>query len=280
MASRIENQHMTRGILEDYIPVWVQAFLTAKHAGGMTKNTIDIYTRKLKQFDDYCESQAVRQIEQITPSFIREWLLYLEDTGHNPGGRHSCYRALRAFLYWYEQEVEPTAWSNPIKKVGAPRVALDPMEGVSLAEVLAMAKVCERGTFTGDRDHVRRSKGQRARVVFLGRTARKALRQYLKHRQDNNPALWMSREGERLAYQSLRGIVARHAKQAGIPTPSLHDFWRGFALLFLKNGGDIFTLARLLGHKGIDVLKRYLAQTDQDAQQAHAKHSPVDMLNI
>jgi hypothetical protein len=40
----------------------------------------------------------------------------------------------------------------------------------------------------------------------------------------------------------------------------------------------VFTLQKLMGHSDLTMLRRYLAQTDQDAQQAHARHSPVDQL--
>jgi site-specific recombinase XerD len=45
---------------------------------------------------------------------------------------------------------------------------------------------------------------------------------------------------------------------------SLHDFRRAFALAMLRNGADVYTLAKLMGHEGITVLLRYLKQTYQD----------------
>jgi len=59
-----------------------------------------------------------------------------------------------------------------------------------------------------------------------------------------------------------------------IPTP--HDFRRAFALIMLRNGVDIFALQKLMGHSDLQVLRRYLAQTDQDIQTAHMRGSPVD----
>jgi integrase/recombinase XerD len=222
---------MTSEVLDDYIAVWVGAFLTAKRAAGLSRNTVLYYTRQLRQFETYCDAQAVRQIAQVTPSFIREWLLYLEQ-GHNAGGRHAAFRALRAFLLWYEHETDEV---TSIRKVQPPRVSLEPLQGVSLSDVLAMVSVADTrdaaillclldtgcrareflGINLGDVDQatgeilVRQSKGQRPRHVYLGQTARKALRRYLKHRKDNSPALWVSRHGDRLAYSSLRGMVVR-----------------------------------------------------------------------
>jgi len=44
----------------------------------------------------------------------------------------------------------------------------------------------------------------------------------------------------------------------------------------LRNGTDLYTLSKLMGHEGIDVLQRYLKQTYQDTEQAHRRAGPVD----
>ena len=46
--------------------------------------------------------------------------------------------------------------------------------------------------------------------------------------------------------------------------------------MMLRNGVDIFALQKLMGHADLQVLRRYLAQTDQDIQAAHMRGSPVD----
>jgi len=128
---------------------------------------------------------------------------------------------------------------------------------------------------------IKQGKGGKPRYVYIGRTARKALRRDLKHRTDTHPALWVThpRYGiSRLAYDGLRSIITRWAKEAGIQPPAIHDFRRGFALAILRAGVDLYTLAKLMGHEGIQVLSRYLKLTDQDARRAHEKFSPVDNL--
>jgi integrase/recombinase XerD len=115
--------------------------------------------------------------------------------------------------------------------------------------------------------------------VYIGKHTRKALRRYLKHRRDDNSALWVThpRYGvSRLGYDGLRGVLTRRSKDAGVEEPSLHDFRRAFALTMLRNGTDIFTLAKLMGHVGISVLQRYLKQTNQDTEVAHRRSGPVD----
>ena len=70
--------------------------------------------------------------------------------------------------------------------------------------------------------------------------------------------------------------MTRRARQAHVDAPSLHDFRRAFALAMLRNGTNIFTLAKLMGHKGITVLQRYLRETRQDTEIAHRQASPVE----
>ncbi|NLF02023.1 MAG: site-specific integrase, partial [Anaerolineales bacterium] len=60
--------------------------------------------------------------------------------------------------------------------------------------------------------------------------------------------------------------------------PTLHSFRRAFALACLRNGIDVYSLQRLMGHADLSVLRRYLAQTEADLQQAHAQGGPVDRL--
>ena len=138
--------------VDDYLLNWLEAFLIDRKASGVADGTLRFYRQKIKLFSDYCDAQAVKQIVQINSSFLRQYLLYLEEGGHNAGGRHAAFRLLRAFFLWFEDEVEPQGWSNPIRKVKAPKVPMEPLEPVSFETVAQMVKVCPHNTFTGDRD--------------------------------------------------------------------------------------------------------------------------------
>ncbi|NLZ53875.1 MAG: tyrosine-type recombinase/integrase, partial [Thermoanaerobacteraceae bacterium] len=48
-----------------------------------------------------------------------------------------------------------------------------------------------------------------------------------------------------------------------------------FALLYLRNGGNVFTLQRTLGHTDLNMTKRYLALTGEDLKAEHEKATPV-----
>jgi site-specific recombinase XerD len=153
MFNSIETQGIvTNSLVDDYLLTWLEAFLIDRKARGLAEGTLRFYRIKFKLFTDFCETQVVTQIHQITPTLLRQYLLYLEETGHNEGCQHAAYRTLRAFLYWFEDEDEPEGWKNPIRKVKAPKEPTEPIDPVPLDTVSRMIKVCERGTFTGDRD--------------------------------------------------------------------------------------------------------------------------------
>ena len=127
---------------------------------------------------------------------------------------------------------------------------------------------------------VRQGKGAKCRTIFLGAKVRREVVRYLRHRPGarSGEPLWVSAEWKRLTYWRLRQLVRRRAERVGLPEPGLHSFRRAFALACLRNGVDLISLQRLMGHSDLSVLRRYLAQTEDDLQAAHAKGGPVDNL--
>ncbi|GAG01544.1 unnamed protein product, partial [marine sediment metagenome] len=255
----------------------ITAFLIDRQARGLSPSTIEYYREKLATFRAYCIAQGVSSLYAVTARLMRSFLLALFET-HNPGGVHGHYRAVRAFLNWWEMEVEPAGWANPMRKVRAPKVRQEPLPPVVLEDLRAMLRTCERKTFAGDRDRallmldtgvrraemcalniedlnlvtgtilIRRGKGGGSRTTFVGAKTRRALVAYLRHRPgvENREPLWVTVRGTRLSYAGLGEIVRRRAKRAGVRVPSLHAFRRAFALSCLRNGMDIFALQRLL----------------------------------
>jgi integrase/recombinase XerD len=305
--SNITDRTISATSQDTYLTVLVDGFLLDRKVSGRTTKTIRYYRQALTKFISWADSQAIKEITQLTPNVIRAFLLYLEETNHNPGGVAVFYRSLRALLRWYELEFEPVGWSNPLRKVKAPKLPKQLLPPVSLDDVHALINSCEDdkvslrdkaiflilldtgarasellsvdiedvNTVTGE-IVIKHGKGDKQRSVFLGRKARRALRAYLRTRVDNSPALFITKDLERLSYEGLNTIVRRRAEKAGIAKPEIHAFRRAFAINMLRAGTDLITLQRLMGHADLQVLWRYLAQTNDDLRTAHEKGSPVD----
>lgn len=311
--TQLNQWPITKIGLDDLIHPWMESFLIDRKVQNMSTGTLYFYRTKLQLFSTFCETQAISYIHQVTPDLIRKYLVYLEDMGHNAGGIHAAYRALKTFLYWWEAETEPEGWRNPIRKVKAPKVAVEALQPVELSAVERLIATCKGTGFNAIRDRalflflldtgaraaevcsinlddidlmagavlIQHGKGRKPRTVFLGQKTRRAVRTYLKQRTFEgeltpNAALWVTDEGTRISYWGVNEILRRRAVQAKVEKPGLHDFRRAFALNFLRNGSDIYALQKLMGHADLQVLRRYLAQTTDDLQRAHNKYSPVD----
>jgi site-specific recombinase XerD len=84
MSFITETQGTTNiSVADDYLITWLEAFLIDRKAAGVANGTLQFYRTKLKLFSGYCEVQSIKQISQITSTFLRQYLLYLEETGQN-----------------------------------------------------------------------------------------------------------------------------------------------------------------------------------------------------
>lgn len=124
----------------------------------------------------------------------------------------------------------------------------------------------------------RSSKKSKPRTVYIGRRVQKELWKYLLKREKDikhNP-LFVSGQGKRLSGDSVKHMLPRIAKRAGVKNVHPHIFRHTFAIQYLRNGGDIFTLQRLLGHSTLAMVERYLHIAKTDVESAHRRASPVD----
>jgi len=286
------------------------AFIYDRQAQNLADGTIRFYKTKMKLFIGFLDSIGISKITDITPQTIRSYLVFLEEKGHNPGGVHAAYRTVKTFLIWWENETEPENWKNPIKRVRAPKVPVEILEPVKPDEALKLLSVCDTKSTLGLRDCaiiltlmdtgvraseltsmtrkdldlrkgkiiIRKGKGKKFRIVFISENTQKVIRRYLEERTDFKNFLWITNKGTQLTYSGLRQIIRRRSKDANINPPSLHSFRRYFALQMLRNGVDIFSLQKLMGHADIQILRRYLQQTEEDIRSAHQRGGPVNQL--
>ena len=306
VTSKTQKDQLTSLIGQDFVEVQIQAFLNERKAQNLSKKTIKFYWDNLKPFLKYLEDIEAKYISQITPSIIRDYLLILKDNEHTDGGVHCAYRSIKAFLNWYWDEVEPN-FSNPIKKVKAPKVSIEPIEGISKEDFDSLVDACPKNKFYGERDRtilyilldtgvranelcsiniedinlvdssilIRQGKGRKPRFVFIGKKTRKQIRKWFRYRKSETGALFINRQEERIAYTTLRELVRRLSLKAGLEKPpALHDFRRTFCLECLRKGIDLLTISRLMGHTSLQLLSRYAKQTSIDLMNKYK--SPLD----
>ncbi len=118
----------------------------------------------------------------------------------------------------------------------------------------------------------------KSRVVPVGKSTRKALWRYLASRleTDIDDPLFISRAGKRLSTNAVRHLLRRLGDKAIIQDCHPHRFRHTFAVEYLRNDGDIFTLQMILGHSSLDMVRRYLQLVKADVINAHRRSSPAD----
>jgi integrase/recombinase XerD len=94
--------------------------------------------------------------------------------------------------------------------------------------------------------------------------------------EDADAPLFIGRNDRRMNPTSLRLLLTRMGKRAGVPDCHPHRMRHTFALEFLRGGGDVFSLQKLLGHSTLDMVRNYVAIAQVDVQNAHRRASPVD----
>lgn len=117
----------------------------------------------------------------------------------------------------------------------------------------------------------------RPRTVFLGKVARRAVWRYVTSRQtfDDDP-LFTSLHGKPMDRNTIRHLLVNAGKRAGVKNVNVHRFRHTCAIQYLRNGGDVFTLQKIMGHATLDMVKKYLDIVTSDAKDAHRSASPAD----
>lgn len=129
-------------------------------------------------------------------------------------------------------------------------------------------------------------KGKKYRDIPLSQTLRKVLVKYLKRRAEyvserklfKSPYLIINKDGEQLGVNTISGIIEKVGREEHITgvRVSPHTFRHTFAKLFLLNGGDVFSLQKILGHSDIEMTKQYVALNKEELKMQNDKYNPFD----
>lgn len=128
-------------------------------------------------------------------------------------------------------------------------------------------------------------KGGKERFVPIGKSIQRILWRYInKYRAE--PAtpdcefLFLTADGRSMTKDRIDKKMSRYGEKARIRGVrcSPHTLRHTAAIRFLRNGGDVFSLQRMLGHSCLEMTRHYCELADVDVKRAHATASPVDNL--
>lgn len=129
-----------------------------------------------------------------------------------------------------------------------------------------------------NRELIAFGKGSKERRLPLDPRTLQAILRYLDTRADperTDLPLFATENETALCRQNLRRLLERVGERAGVEGVHPHRFRHTFAIAFLRNSGDIYSLQRMMGHSTLTMVQRYLALAQSDVTQAHRRASPV-----
>jgi len=250
-------------------------------------STIAFYRFSLEPLEKCLAQKGMEpDADLVTLHLLREFQLWLRDTrGMQPGGEHAVLRGVRATLRWGHDE-ELLA-RDPTKKLKLPTLPHDRPPAVQPEEVERCLKVAtgmtqpirnraillclyDTGLRMGEalqlrvddvdmqtgmiRVRVETAKREKSRAVPMGLRTAKALNRY--ERMERKPTLplvkemFLSRTGEPMTKGGFTHLLVKISTAAEIRRANTapHAWRRGFAIQYLRNGGDLFSLQQILGH--------------------------------
>ena len=125
-------------------------------------------------------------------------------------------------------------------------------------------------------------KGNKQRVIPLGRKAVEALRAYLEEQRPkltrtaaDAPWVFVSRGGKALTREMLWILVKKYVQRAGLNAKvSPHTLRHSFATHMLAGNADLRTVQELLGHANIRTTQRYTHVDRERLKAVHSKYHP------
>lgn len=122
------------------------------------------------------------------------------------------------------------------------------------------------------------TKEKKDKYVFFSEKMAKELRRWLQYRDryKESEFLFCTIKGKELKERSFESNFTKYGERIGNKKIHPHLLRNNFAKRFLMNGGDIYTLSKILGHSSVQVTEQcYLDFQTEDLRQQYQKYSPL-----
>ncbi|HHY76424.1 MAG TPA: site-specific tyrosine recombinase XerD [Firmicutes bacterium] len=280
------------------------------HEKGLATNTLESYSRDLKQYYGFLSGDSTASLENASQSTIVAYLMHLRKQGKATATIARRLAALKAFYQFLVKENYVA--TDPTGDLSSPKLERKLPKVLTVSEVERLLNQPDLSTPAGKRDKammellyatgIRVSelvnlnlldvdlkegfvrctgKGSKERVVPMGEIAISALKTYLESARPKlvtdpkEKALFVNHHGKRLTRQGFWKIVKKYAAQAQIRkeiTP--HTLRHSFATHLLENGADIRAVQEMLGHADISTTQIYTHVTKDRLKDVYAKSHP------
>ena len=286
-----------------------------RYERNMSPETIRAYHKDLEQFIAYVQPEGAFDPSQVTHTTIRSFLAHLTEHAyekttivrklatirsffkflirkgyvqHNPIAEIRTPKVGKRLPHFLEVEEVERLLNAPhgtgfqgardraiLETLYSTGLRVSELTGLNLNDVDPMTEVIRT-----------RGKGRRERVIPIGSFALRAIREYIDVRgavladgaqsSDPDAPLFLNRFGQRLSSRSIRKLMDKYIKVAGLNRKtSPHTLRHSFATHLLNRGANLRLVQELLGHKHLSTTQVYAHITTRGLKDAYDQAHPL-----
>lgn len=278
----------------------------------LAPRTVRNYEKQLAYFLRYLkQAQGVEVLEDLKPIHIKQFIAMLQGKKNKPSYINDLLKAVKCMCaYAYGEGYSPELISKKVKNVKEPKVLIHTFSddeivrmvqfydgndylsirnrlmlmmlfdtGLRISEIIDMKPTqIRQGYFTVY------GKGRKERVVPQNAIVCKWMMKYDRAREvyfefkNTEDYYFLSKNGKRLTPEAVSKFMKKAAKEVGVNPlvrVSPHTCRHTFAHQELKNGLDLYSLSRLLGHESVSITQRYLEAVRDEQVLTSAKKTGV-----
>jgi integrase/recombinase XerD len=121
------------------------------------------------------------------------------------------------------------------------------------------------------------TKNRYQQIIPFGKELQKLVKEYLEYREgEDEDYLFCNIYGEKLSTTAVTSAIRRYNLNRGVSKTSTHLFRHTFAKKWILNGGDIFRLQKMLGHKSLEMVKEYVNMFGEDLKEDFEEFNPLN----
>jgi len=278
---------------------YVEMYLRSQYIRNCRPNTFKNIYNALIPFFIFLRGIGKDCIEDVRRQDVEAFIEHEQDRGLKMSTVKTRLAILKAFFRFLlergviEQDVFP--WKMKIKLPETLPRAMDPEDvdrllsvNVSVRDRAMILILLRTGMRIGELLNTRirdvrvreqkilifeAEKNHLGRVVYFSDDARKALEAWLKVRDPSTELLFYGYKGKALSYQAARKIFVRYLKRADLDHKgyTLHCLRHTYATDLLNALIPIECLEKLLGHKSLEVTRRYARLSDKTREEQYFK---------
>lgn len=273
----------------------------------LSENTQKAYKRDLEHFYAFCETRELKAWNAVDGRQIQYYVAQRHRQGMNGRSLQRQLSAIRAFFQFLIETGESKI--NPAKGIRAPKserrlpktldvdesqqlVEIEETDTLSIRDRAILELVYSSGLRLSELtslnlDNIDQhdasvtvtGKGNKTRIVPVGRKALEALRAWLKLRasvaKEDETALFVSQRGTRISGRNIQQRLKQWAIKQGI-NKNLHPHMlrHAFASHMLESSGDLRAVQELLGHSDISTTQIYTHLDFQHLAKAYDEAHP------